>query len=186
MKYIFILSAVAIAWAAPLRAQTPYNPDADENHSITAYDLTSLLSVYGLPFSSAFLSDGAILLENQGGCCPEYFVPPYETEATTFVFDGNLVTGNPWDFVIAFQDLELVNGMTLVLILADEQDYLQLQRDVFDEETGSWSSETRTFHLPVPPTDFQEGPGVGYYSYDQPFLRILTMVWWNENWYLRQ
>ena len=59
MKHFVALAALLTSLSA--FAQLPYNPDANNDGQIGAYDLTALLSVYSNTFSNGILSNDATM-----------------------------------------------------------------------------------------------------------------------------
>ena len=59
MKHFVTLAALLMSLSA--FAQLPYNPDANNDGQIGAYDLTALLSVYSNTFSNGILSNDATM-----------------------------------------------------------------------------------------------------------------------------
>jgi len=81
MKHFVTLAALLTSLSA--FAQLPYNPDANNDGHIGAFDLTSLLSVYSGNFSNGVLGEGTEMAE----------LEVYDWAA---VFKGNSTAINSW------------------------------------------------------------------------------------------
>lgn len=93
MKHFVTLAALLTSLSAV--AQLPYNPDANGDGLIGAFDLTSLLSLYSGNFSNGVLGEGAAMASMEfvedgfgGGV---YFFQCNGYQASSFVIDLSLV-----------------------------------------------------------------------------------------------
>ena len=149
-------------------AQLPYNPDANNDGLIGAFDLTSLLSVYSNPFSNGVLGEGVVILNSSleiptSDNLVEHVYSDIEgSEANSFVFDLTLFDSCKNHNISIVGDF--VNGMTFSLIVPPAYNACD---DIY-------------YHVQI--SDDYGGGGV----FDVPSQRfflgsIIKLVWWNEH-----
>ena len=122
MKHFVTLAALLTSLSA--FAQLPYNPDADNNGTIGASDLTALLSVYGNGFSNGVLGVGSTMatLDMPFGSDYPYYLYNFNGYGccSSFVVDLTLI---PQSVVLA-EDADinlnigdLYNGLTITFMV---------------------------------------------------------------------
>ena len=168
MKHLLTLATLLTSLSA--FAQLPYNPDANNDGLIGAFDLTSLLSVYSNTFSNGALGQGVAILSSYA----EYEDPDnnvighiYSTEydgeqaveANSFVFDLTLFVSCHEHNIDIYGDF--VNGMTFSLIVPPISITCN---DISYHVRMSNDEDYQDFYLPI----------------QRPFLgSVITVVWWN-------
>lgn len=161
MKHFVTLAALLTSLSA--FAQLPYNPDANNDGHIGAFDLTSLLSVYSGNFSNGVLSEGTSVLQPEILHFPEVNITDafYNYDGSnSVVLDLSLLANNDeghvWSIWVNTDGEELLNGTTVTLICPSGFDF--------------------------------GGIGFGDYflsnAYSSSFAnRFHKWVFWNGNWY---
>ena len=123
MKHFVTLAVLLTSLSA--FAQLPYNPDANNDGQIGAFDLTSLLSVYSTSFSNGVLGEGtemAFFNPIEIGNGNYYYLFETYTTASHWIVDLSLVQV-PLADDIAIQVSGGVNGVTLTILKPTDWTY---------------------------------------------------------------
>ena len=162
MKHFVAMAALLTSLSA--FAQLPYNPDANNDGHIGAFDLTSLLSVYSGGFSSGFLDAGTMMADFTYTTGGAYFscYSSYEQPTTSWVVDGHLWSSSGLlEYSPAVTIDPVVNGTTIHFLIPPN---------------GTW--EISVVAVPL-------DSAAGYTSH--PVMTsthdIYKIVWWNGDWY---
>lgn len=169
MKHFVILAALLTSLS--VFAQLPYNPDANNDGHIGAFDLTSLLSVYSGNFSNGLLGEGTGMAEltvGDDGSWAEF--SGYSSATNSWVVDLSLLPSYPPDqffnggISIAFDPV--ANGTTLTILKPS------------DWVLGSPGGQISTYASTVN-GDFFGGQIQGLH-YSGP--KCVKFVFWNGEW----
>ena len=165
MKHFLTLAALLTS-LSPF-AQLPYNPDANNDGLIGAFDLQSLLSVYSNPFSNGVLGEGVVIAEP----CSSWTVGNvvYHSyncldleQASSFVFDLTVFSSSFNHQLLISGDW--VNGMTFSFFVPPTAAGSSLSNNSYSGHISQSGDCCNDFYLTNP----------------NPFIGKLTkFVWWN-------
>lgn len=167
MKHFVTLAALLTSLSA--FAQLPYNPDANNDGHIGAFDLTSLLSVYSGNFSNGVLGEGTLMAAmdstvfDNGQVKYEFSING--SNANSWVVDLSLVPTSLPQNMLEISASEIPNGTTLTI--------LKPTNWLYDYPVITYASS-------IDGPDFN---GEFYGAFSAPFLGFYAkMVFWNGQW----
>ena len=170
MEHLLTLATLFTSLSA--FAQLPYNPDANNDGLIGAFDLTSLLSVYSNTFSNGVLGEGVSMANLEMFDIPNigttYIFEILGQDANSIVIDLSLI---PVDaFEMRLYALDVYNGLTLTILQPSNFNLVPFFPLGYSFETGTVDGNYELGYLFW---DLNGGINNG---------RCFQLVYWNGEW----